>query len=481
MKKKISILLALAMLFGAAGCGEKKKTEGGEVPTLTWYLPGESQNDLQLVINAANEIIEPAIGAKLDLKMIDTTAYTEKMNMILATGQEFDICFTGYINPYATGAKNGSYVDITDMIDTVAPKLRDVVEDYAFESTRYMGRIYAVPNMQIMEGRPSLVMQKKYADKYGFNEDSIKTYEDIVPFLEQIKQNEPDVFPIKFNGIGQFTQYSQKYSNGVTYKLSDDYSQKVELVTPQLTDAYREAAEKARDWYNKGYIRLDVLSVGDENSDWLAGKYAVSYQSWKPGSDVDLMNSTGIEWVRAFIQDLSPTFSTANNALTAISRTSKNPELALKLIELVNTNEELFNILSFGIEDKHYTTNSDGKIKLLGDSSGYYTNAAWKFGNQFLAKVQEGQDDDVWEQTKKVNESLEISPLVGFVLDTSNITVEMSQVATVVGKYKVAEKGAEDPDKYWDQMIQEYKAAGCDAVLEEAQRQVDEFVAQKNK
>ncbi|MDY3929417.1 MAG: ABC transporter substrate-binding protein, partial [Clostridia bacterium] len=455
--------------------------ENEEVPTLTWYLPGESQNDLQLVLDTANEIIEPEIGAKLDIKIIDSTAYTQKMNMILATGQEFDICFTGYINPYATGAKNGSYVDITDMIDTVAPKLRDVVEDYAFESTRYMGRIYAVPNMQIMAGIPSLIMQKKYADKYGFNEDSIKTFEDIVPFLEKIKQNEPDVFPIKFSGIGQFTQYSQKYCNGVTYKISDDYSQKIELVTPQLTDAYRVAAQKARDWSNKGYIRLDILSVGNENSDWLAGKYAVGYSAWKPGADAELKNTTGIEWVRAFIQDMPATFSTANNALTAISRTSKHPELALKLIELVNTNEELFNILSFGIEGKHYTTNSDGKIKLLGDSSGYFINSAWKFGNQFLAKVQEGQDDDVWEQTKKINESLEIAPLVGFVLDTTNISVEMSQVSTVVDKYKVAEKGGEDPDKYWDKMIAEFKAAGCETILKEAQRQVDEFLAQKNK
>ena len=86
MKKTTAIALCVAMLCGMAGCNTKQneKENGGDI-TLKVYMPAAQQKDLSLVLEEANKIIEPAIGAKIDMVFIDQGSYTEKMNMKLAT------------------------------------------------------------------------------------------------------------------------------------------------------------------------------------------------------------------------------------------------------------------------------------------------------------------------------------------------------------------------------------------------------------
>ena len=112
MKKFTAIALVTALICGMAGCNSKKEEgkTGGDVPVLKMLMPFNQQNDLAMVVEKANEIIEPAIGAKLEMVFIDTGSYNEKMNMKLATKEDFDICFTSsWLNSYSKGVKNKSY------------------------------------------------------------------------------------------------------------------------------------------------------------------------------------------------------------------------------------------------------------------------------------------------------------------------------------------------------------------------------------
>ena len=105
MKKKsvkslISIMCVILMMLSAGCSSTPSVSEDGEVPTLVWYVPGDNQDDLPLVLEKANEIIEPAIGAKLDLQFIAQSSYTERIKMLMAAQTEFDLMLTGYVNPF---------------------------------------------------------------------------------------------------------------------------------------------------------------------------------------------------------------------------------------------------------------------------------------------------------------------------------------------------------------------------------------------
>ena len=93
MKKILALLLAAIMLVAmCCSCGGSKE---GDVPTLKVYMPSSTQADLDLVVAEANKIIEKKIGAKMEIALIDEGAYNEKMNMIMASGEAYDVCFTG--------------------------------------------------------------------------------------------------------------------------------------------------------------------------------------------------------------------------------------------------------------------------------------------------------------------------------------------------------------------------------------------------
>ena len=160
--------------------------------------------------------------------------------------------------------------------------------------------------------------------------------------------------------------------------------------------------------------------------------------------------------------------------MTAVSQTSKKPVKALKLIELMNTDKELYNLIAYGIKGKHYNLSSENKVEYI-ENSGYAPKAAWKFGNQFNAYLEAGQDDNTWKETERLNNESEKSPILGFVLNTDPIVSEISQVETVLGEFKVLNNGAEDPGTYWDTFKKKLKAAGHDRIKAEVERQIKEF------
>ncbi len=106
MKKKIISLLIMCTMLGALmGCGTTENVKTDEVPTLTWLMQGSVQNDLASVLEKVNEITTEKIGAKIDLQFIDTGSYSEKMKMNMASGLDYDICFTGFVNNYTTAVE----------------------------------------------------------------------------------------------------------------------------------------------------------------------------------------------------------------------------------------------------------------------------------------------------------------------------------------------------------------------------------------
>ena len=99
------------------------------------------------------------------------------------------------------------------------------------------------------------------------------------------------------------------------------------------------------------------------------------------------------------------------------------------------------------------------------------------FGNQFNAYLTVGQDADVWEQTKQLNDSALKSPISGFVLNTDSISTELSQITTVRNEYASVDNGTEDQAAY-DEMVEKLETAGQRKVIEEIQRQIDAFLGQ---
>lgn len=492
MKKLISgilgVTVAASMAAGLSGC---EKTGGNN--TLLWYMLGDKPADHELVMEKANEIIEPKIGMKLNIEYIDGASFNEKMKMKMASQEAYDLAFTGYTNQYHTAVALGGLYDITELIKET--ELDKVIPEYYLQTATVNGKIYGIPNIQVISNPSDLEIFKSVADDCGIEElfkeiDELSNMHASYSNLEKlmglysemfakIKEKRPDLYTWNPSGNLASNPIYEEVVAGVGFRRDGTSN---EFVLLHETDEWKLGVNSIRDWYKKGYIRNDIASKGNALTDAEEIKQvAVRCGTWKPGQEVYIKNMYDEDYIYAW--QFNPYVSRTSALLTMISvgGNTKHPKEAVEMIKLLNTDKELFNLICWGIEDKHYTKNEDGTVSEIKDS-GYdgVGQNAWKYGNQFNGFVAEGQPSDVWEQTEKMNNEADKSPMIGFVLNTDSIETELANITNVNAEYKARiEFGTEDMSVWYDEYSKKLEQANIKKVRDEIQRQYDEWLEGK--
>ncbi|MDI4647675.1 ABC transporter substrate-binding protein [Cohnella hashimotonis] len=505
LKRKIGSTAALALLTATAlaACGNNNNNGGnaaaspsasGSSPAassaaatassdsslkpveLTWYYPlNQMQPDQQKVEDAVNKIVKEKINATVKLKPVALGDYVQKMNTVLAASETFDIMWTGYLIKPEELVRKGALQPLDDLIQQYAPALKADMPQYMWDGLTVDGKIYGVANQQINGSRYGFIIQKRFADKYQLDTASIKKMEDIEPFLEKIKQGEPDIIP--FNGYYNTVLHDATYW-GVPglddhfFIKSGDPTYKLYRYPEEELNTFRLASK----WYKAGYIYKDAATA--KMTDYQAkGQIAVDFQNvLKPGVEAEVKGRNGGNDV--VIVPISDWFTNGYSATTnlSISRTSKNPERAMMLINLLNSDAELYNLISNGIEGEHYTKSAEGFITPTADSK-YRPNMDFIFGNVFNSYLKEGQPKDVWEQTKKINESAELNPVGGFKFNSEPVVTEIANLNAVWGEYKKGiQTGTLDFDKTWPGLYEKLKEAGEEKYVAEVTKQFEEYL-----
>lgn len=480
MKQKLKSLLALTLVciiaLGCIGCG-KDTAKDGEVPTLVWYVPGDKQADIAEVMKAVNEITVEKIGAKVDLQFIEQASFTERLQMAMSSRKDFDLTLTGFVNPFINGVTKGGLLDITEYVEK-DKELKSLLPDYAWDSASYDGSIYAVPNEQIWATAWGYGFRKDLTDKYGFDVSKVKTVDDAIPFFDKVLEEDPELIPLYLSNGYNLWELDTYERIDVTAAAA--YNRKTDKLDVFTTGkSMEEAAYKKHDWYKKGYLREDIATAQNEMADMKAGRYACMITNSRPGYESNLKKSYGFDFEIASFQKPYISKSSIQATMTAVSATTKYPEKCIELIKLLNTDKELYNLIVWGIEGKHYemVDEEKGIIKCV-ENSGYKPANGWKFGNQFNSYIEEGDDPDIWKMTKEFNESAEISPICSMTFVNDNVETELAQLNTTNAKYPF-HKGYIDPAKEWDKYVKEAEAAGVKDIYNEYNKQFKEY--KKNK
>ncbi|MEC0090015.1 ABC transporter substrate-binding protein [Paenibacillus macquariensis] len=490
-KRKIGMVLPLIMTVGmlVAGCSSKSDTpsntststtkaqtevtqKDGELKPvkLVWYLRSAEPKNMPSIMEKANEIIKDKINATVEFKFINPGDYEQKMQLVMSSGEEYDISFTAsWTNNYFDNVSKGAYAPLDEMLAKY-PDLQNMFKKEVWDAVKVDGKTYGIPNNQIMGDQPGLWMKKDLVDKYNIDVTKVKSLNDLTPIFQTIKDGEPGVSAIRAGIPTSFMEYAPilEGTAGFGYAL-DTKTWKVYFQPEQLTSQFK----LMREWYEKGFFPQDVATIKDELSLIKAGKVFSRYSRQKPGIDAELKTSYGFDVNNSSTGPAVISKSAVTSTLNAVSATSKNPDRAMMLINLIDTNKELFNLLKFGIEGQDHTKVSDNRIETKADA---YTVPGWLFGNELNSFVVPGQPDDVWEQTKKLNDSAVIDPSISFTFDRKNVENEIAQLNAITAEYKdILTNGLDDVDKTMKSMMDKRKAAGHDKVLAEIQKQVDEW------
>lgn len=483
MKRKIiAIVTAAACLLGTAGCsGEKKAEEPPGLEEIVWYYPSNRQEDQQMVYDAVNEKLKN-YGLRAQFELIDQGAYNDKMNLLISSGGDYDICWaSNWLNDYKRNVDNNAFYELDQLLETDFSKLKDSLPEYLWDGVRVNQKIYAIPNYQNIVVQPIICTTKRLAEKYNFDLDSVKKLQDIEPMLEVIKNNEPGLYP--YRSIAQRTIKEEEYEviPGTASSLYIKKTTNKDNINVELSDEINLTKEQmllTKDWYDKGYIRKDALTVTNDLADLDNLKYGMWWATYKPGNEAEWKIKYGEDIVFAKIGDAYLQADGALGTVLAISVNSEKPKEALRLIEIFNTDKEIYNLMAFGIEGVHYDKISDNKIRLV-ENKKYKPNDAWKYGNQFNAYVTEDQPDDVWEKTIEFIETAQRSPIMGFSVNPDPVKSEIAQLQAITKEYEYLTTGAGYSEEKYEEYLEKMETAGVRKVRDEVQKQLEEYFRTK--
>lgn len=378
------------------------------------------------------------------------------------------------------------------MIEEYGPNIINEVPAGAWDAAKVEGKLMAIPNVQVLARWPGVLVQNKFAEKYDFDLSTAKNLEDLTPLLQQIADNEKDMYAIdvrKTTAILSFyasnlglEYFAETNPFGINFNDPD-----LEVINIYNTPEMKEFMELLRSWYESGIIRADAASVTDTTAEKQNGKLAAIFAVNNPDTVINqarLMNLDPSELTMIPLSD--PYFSTSGVVAT-MTAINVNSPYAKECIQVLNKffdpeDTRCINLLSFGIEGENYKVveeGNDGVIELI-PNSGYYVDCDWAYGSLFNC-LRTNPSQPKWRPTgPDINNNAIVSPMMGFSFNPEPVKNELAQISAVMDEFIPSlMTGSVDVESTLAQLNEKLDQAGAAKVQAEIQSQLDDWKATK--
>ncbi len=486
LKAVLCICLSVGMVLSVTSCGTDNKTAStDEEYEIIWYNRMSKTRDHDMVFEEISKYTKEKINAKITCIPITNSEFAEKMRIIMAANESFDLCSA--TSEFTDNVSKDGYLALDDLLKAEGQDILDVMPEYIWDSVRVNGSIYAVPTLKDWANETVISWNKSLMEKYNFDPDSIKKFSDIEPMLQVIKENEPEKYPTAYigsnNSLYGFLPFERISGSVLGAFPKGNYDK---IINWLETDEAMDFFKMMHNWFNKGYLRKDAATVSNTRDIEQANRFFSGYGASLPYYEEQLNAGYEDERKIKFVHINEPEILTSNvhASMQAISRTSENPEVTMKFLNMLYTDADLLNMVVYGIEGVHYNMIDDTHlrypdgIKMWKDNN-YYGNASVQ-GNRYLLKLVEGTPDDIWEKYQQFNDDAIKSEALGFVFDSSSVASELANANNVYAEFiPPILCGAVDPEVYVPQAIEKFKKAGIDKILDEVNRQYEQWRAAK--
>ena len=490
MKKLLAQLLTLALVLSAlmGGAALADDLREPELVTLDVIMMASAGKDGSgEVVDAINAYLEEKLNIRINLTFISYGNYTQQTNLMLSAGEGIDV-FPVYMTPLTTVANNGQILPLDDLLAEYGQGIVEQVGEEFINCGKVGDEVFGITTGRDLAASYGFEMRKDICDKYNIDYENITTLDQLHDALVTVHTNEPDlVCVVPSNGeLIRNWGWDPLGDAGTPLGVLMDMGRSDTVVNLFETDYYREFVTTMHKWYEEGLIMADAVSNTENVGTMMgAGTAFGGFMNLKPYFNVQETTNYGTEIV---VSEIIPAFSTTSNvsmATWAIASSTKYPEAAMKLLNMMYTDPTLENLMIYGIEGEHYVVLGDAANgqKIIGYPEGvdatnttYRPSGGWLWCNQFIGHVWTGNPADYWDVTREFNQTAIKSNAFGFTWDASNVRNQVTACTNVMQKYHQALMcGAVDPDETLPKFIQELKDAGIDAIIADKQAQYDEW------
>ncbi|WP_175638522.1 extracellular solute-binding protein [Metabacillus schmidteae] len=372
-KRKAYLLLVLTLVFSmilSACSGEKSSTEesGGDGPTEIrvmshFFNPTPPSND-----SAVKKEIEKATNSKLNIEWVSANNYTDKLNVMLASGDLPDLMLIpDPFNPvFRKAAEQGAFWDVSPYIKDY-PNLNKTIDPIAWDLTKMNGGNFGIPRPRPTDGETFLILRKDWLDHVGL--DVPKTSDELYEVMKAFTYGDPDqngkddtigvagqIDPI---GMGSLVNFE-----GIFTGATGDWKEvNGELVHTATLPEMKEALEFLANAYKEKLIPEDFASLQisqvkemfqANKAGMISQKTGAMQETYDPLSkivkDFDFMNLYPLTSVNSY-NPKGPGFAGINAIPKSV------PEEKMKKILAVLdrwVEEDVFSLHKQGIEGVHH-------------------------------------------------------------------------------------------------------------------------------
>jgi len=488
----LAVMLLASPVFGASKAPDKV--------VVAWISFNKIPDDTSAVNDAINKYIQktyPDLNVAIEIQLYGPADYAQKINLALASGTQMDI-----FDPFPLGAfvAKNQLLPLEGLIEKHGQGIKKMIEkDFGpgmLKTTTFNGHMYSIPVNKGVALNMTLVYDKELLALSGYAEKDIKTMEDLPKIFDAIKKKRPDVVPFAPLNTGDTVLLRYLSNKHEVDTLSDAqtmagvvFGGKGKVVNFYESKEFADGVKLMRGWYNKGYLPKDsATAIADTPAQFRAGKLFCTMGGYGGNQiGVTISGQAGREIGAKHLVPFYFDSQAVNLVTTGIGSTCKVPEAAMKVLNLIYTDEFVINTMLYGIEgrdyvkvDAHHWKYPDGKdANTVPYTASLCTGV---FGSESLQYQPVGMSwDDILYKLDD-NKKTKRSPYFGFNFDTTDMKNEISAITNVYNQYMPGLIcGALDPDATIPKLNKALKDAGIDRIIAEKQKQLDAWIKANKK
>lgn len=514
IKKGIIALLTIAMTIGLlSGCGKSAEkdntaTKGEE----TIVTPSESNvadttldtsEEVELVMYVIsdrpagqdvfdenlNKLLKEKLNCTLKINWLGWAEQGNKYPLLFSSGEKFDMAYSSTWTGFSNLANRGAFMNLDELWPTYAPKNFARQSDEAKRQATIDGHYYTVPTLYATYNADGVLYRTDIMEGTDWN-GKMENFEDVEAYCHIVKATRPELEPIDISSGGAeglFYTYSSSKNltlvdKGMPGLLFDPNEEEPKVMIAYETEEMKEYLDIIKRWSEKGFFSKSALS--DTNTTkTLNGQAALKFSNPTAFKDYSVRHP---EWEFQYsnmVQSVAHLPFIQDSMV--ISNTSVNPERALAFWDLVTNDQEVYNAFFYGVYGETYELDENNQL-ILKNPDLYSTSAMWAARTNEFDIPLAGTPDEYLTMLNDFESSIQSGKgnekYAGFSFDTSSLETELAACKNVQQQYGVPlltgyidiESGLKD---YQKQM----EAAGIIKMKEEAQRQLDEYIASLNK
>lgn len=430
MKKRMLFVTSSILALTLAGCGVSKganeesvagpaKVDGKYDPVVTItagkqldenagkYRSGESLND-----NVLTRWGEEELGIKIDYTLLggDADNYNTKLRLGLTGAEELPDVIPVYSTQLmADLIESGRVKDVTEDYDQYMPeRLKKIYDEFpdTFNPVTQDGKIYGFAISPYMTEPQVMLIRQDWLDNLGL--EAPTTIDEFEKVLDAFTNGDPnksgknDTYGMTMSGksgyntawvsdsVMVFSAYTGKYLPKQWYEDENG-----ELVYGSLQEGNKEALEKMRDWFGKGYLNKEmaVLDPWSAISDFTEGKAGIILgRPWLYDTVKDLeTNIQGAEigmypWVKGIKEEKTYQSGETNDGWFMFNKDFNNMEAFMEYYDKIYDAGFGENQFQYGFFEGYDYDIVDGEIVYQPDKFNTPVDAIQNVGKMAITK-----------------------------------------------------------------------------------------------